>query len=137
MARDKIHDVVKNALGKAVWIITHDPYEITYEDVQLFADLAARKPLGAEKDGEKIAIEVKSFLSRSPVYDFEQALGQYLLYRFFLQANDSERRIYLAMSHFAYQKVFQRRGLELARAHYQLHLVVIDIEYEEISQWID
>ena len=137
MARDKIHDVVKNALGKAGWIITHDPYEIAYEDVQLFADLAARKPLGAEKDGEKIAIEVKSFLSRSPVYDFEQALGQYLLYRFFLQANDSERRIFLAMSRFAYQKVFQRKGLELARAHYQLNLVVIDIEREEILQWIE
>jgi len=40
----------------------------------LFADLAAEKPIAAERQGQKIVVEVKSFLSSSPMRDFELAL---------------------------------------------------------------
>jgi hypothetical protein len=49
-------------------------------DVDLFADLAAEKPIAAERQGQKIVVEVKSFLSQSPMRDFEMALGQYIVY---------------------------------------------------------
>jgi len=45
-----------------------------YKDVDLFADLAAEKPIAAERQGQKIVVEVKSFLSSSPMRDFELAL---------------------------------------------------------------
>jgi len=35
---------VKHALIQDGWTITADPYTITFEDAQLFADLAAERP---------------------------------------------------------------------------------------------
>ncbi|MFM6322087.1 MAG: element excision factor XisH family protein [Microcystis panniformis] len=35
-----------------------------YKDVELFADLAAEKPLAAERNRRKIVVEIKSFLIR-------------------------------------------------------------------------
>ncbi|MGH9837029.1 MAG: element excision factor XisH family protein, partial [Blastocatellia bacterium] len=58
MARDKIHYAVKNALVNDGWTITADPYEIAYEGVNVYADLAAERPFAAEKNGRKIAVEI-------------------------------------------------------------------------------
>ncbi len=51
MAKDIIHDAVKNALIKDGWTITHDPFTIAYEEVSLSADLAAERPIAAERAG--------------------------------------------------------------------------------------
>jgi hypothetical protein len=80
-AKDVYHEAVKNALIKDGWTITADPYKIKYKDAELFADLAVEKPIVAEQNGRRIVVEIKSFLSSSPMRDFEIALGQYILYR--------------------------------------------------------
>ncbi|MHC5718253.1 MAG: element excision factor XisH family protein, partial [Nostoc sp.] len=46
-AKDIYHNEVKNALIKDGWTITDDPYFIKYEDAELYADLAAEKPIAA------------------------------------------------------------------------------------------
>ncbi|MEA5476510.1 element excision factor XisH family protein [Pseudanabaena galeata UHCC 0370] len=61
-AQDIYHEAVKNALIKDVWMITADPYLIRYKDVDLFADLAAEKPIAAERQGKKIVVEVSCWL---------------------------------------------------------------------------
>ena len=43
---------VKNALIKDGWTIIADPYTIRYKDAELFADLAAEKPIAAEQTRE-------------------------------------------------------------------------------------
>lgn len=48
-AKDIYHDAVKNALIKDGWLIIADPYIIKYEDAELYADLAAEKPIAAER----------------------------------------------------------------------------------------
>lgn len=70
---------VKHALVKEGWAITHDPLTLEYEEVQVFVDLGAERVIAAEKEGEKIAVEVKSFLGPSLIRDVELALGQYVL----------------------------------------------------------
>jgi hypothetical protein len=80
-AKDLYHDAVKNALIKDKWLIIADPYIIKYEDTELYADLAAEKPIAAERQGEKIVVEIKSFVGKSQMYDFHNALGQYIVYR--------------------------------------------------------
>lgn len=85
MARDIIHNAVKNALINDAWHITDDPYTIEYEGVKVYADLAAERTLAAEKDGREIAVEVKSFLSPSPMHDLENAVGQYNIYKSYLK----------------------------------------------------
>ena len=64
-AKDTYRHAVKNALLKDGWTITADPYFIQYEDAELYADLAAEKPIAAERQGQKIVVEIKSFSGRS------------------------------------------------------------------------
>lgn len=61
MAKDKIHELVKNALIKDDWTITHDPYTIEYKEITLFTDLGSEKLFSAERGKNKIVVEVKSF----------------------------------------------------------------------------
>lgn len=137
MARDKIHDAVKNALIKDGWQITHDPYELEFGQVNVRVDLAARKPFAAEKNGRKIAVEIKSFLNRSGIYDFERAVGQYILYRLFLEEVEPVRHLYLAVSDFTYQELFQRQGINFAIRRLHISLVIIRLPREEVVTWID
>jgi predicted RecB family endonuclease len=77
MSKDRFHDVVRTALEKEGWQITADPYEINVDDVDFEIDLAAEQLLAALKDNQKIAVEIKSFISPSNVSDFHTALGQF------------------------------------------------------------
>ena len=76
--KDTFHEVVKNALVKDGWTITHDPYTLEYNRETLYVDLGAEAPIGAEKAGRRIAVEIKSFLGKSGITDLYNALGQYV-----------------------------------------------------------
>ncbi len=92
-AKDLFHDAVKKSLLKEQWIITDDPLRIKIEGVRFEIDLAAEKVLAAEKEGRKIAVEIKSFLNNSSLTDFHTALGQFLNYRLALQLTESNRTL--------------------------------------------
>ena len=53
--------------------------------------MGAEKLFAAEKQGRKIAVEVKSFVSASPVHDLEEAVGQYIVYEYLLERSEPER----------------------------------------------
>jgi len=76
-AKDVYHDRVVNALIKDGWTITDDPLRLTFGGQNFYVDLGAEHPIGAKKGGRKIAVEIKSFVSDSPMRDLELALGQY------------------------------------------------------------
>lgn len=95
-AKDFYHETVRDALGKDGWTITHDPLEFRM-GVIVRIDLAAEQLLTAEKGKEKIAVEVKSFLSGSTLSEFHSALGQYINYRRALRRKDPDRILYLAV----------------------------------------
>ena len=81
MAKDIIHDSVKNALANDGWTITAENFHMRYEEFNLFADIAAeRAPIVAERAGEKILVEIKSFAGRSFVRELQQTIGQYQMY---------------------------------------------------------
>jgi hypothetical protein len=44
-ARDLYHDAIKSALIKDNWAILADSYWIKYKDIDLYADLAAERPI--------------------------------------------------------------------------------------------
>ena len=65
-AKDKFHDVVKTALQKDGWVITDDPLRVPIDRItNMYIDLAAEKLIVADREGDKIAVEVKSFLGAS------------------------------------------------------------------------
>ena len=137
-ARDKFHDAVKHGLEKEGWQITHDPLRIEFgEEDKIQIDLGAEKILGASKSGQKIAVEIKSFLSDSAVFDFHLALGQYLNYRLALEATEPERILYLAVPIFAYQSFFYRDLPQAAIQKYQVNLIIYDPIKEVNVKWIN
>lgn len=136
-ARDFYHNAVKAALIKDGWIITADPYIIKYEDTKLFADLAAERTLAAERNGTKIIVEIKSFLGKSPINDFENALGQYILYRNLIKVTEPQYQLYLAIKQSTYENFFQLKAITLVVQQNQLFLMVVDVENEVIVQWIN
>ncbi len=132
---DRIHNAVRNALIRDGWTITHDPYVIRYEEVRLYADLAAERLLAVERGDQKIVVEVKSFAGVSPVQDLKVMLGQYDLYRGFLELIAPERQLYLAISDVAYESLFSQKAIQLIVQRYQLPLLVVNLETEEIVRW--
>ncbi|MEZ4869803.1 MAG: element excision factor XisH family protein [Caldilineaceae bacterium] len=137
MAKDLIHDAVKEALKNDGWTITHEQYSIRYKTLKLAVDLAAERTLAAERAGRKIAVEVKSFLSPSPVQDLKLAFGQYVIYLSVLEVTEPDRKLYLAVNHVVYQEFLSQEAIELIRRRFQVAVVVIDITRQEVIQWIE
>ncbi|MGB3636351.1 MAG: XisH family protein [Rivularia sp. (in: cyanobacteria)] len=137
-AKDKFHESVKKGLQKQEWVITNDPLRIEFgEEDEVRIDLGAERLLAAQKKDEKIAVEVKSFLSDSALSDFHLALGQFLNYRLVLKEKDKERILYLAVPIYAYESFFQRDLPKAAIKQYQLKLIVYDPVEEVIVKWIN
>ncbi|XWK88275.1 MAG: XisH family protein [Phormidium sp.] len=125
-ARDLFHEAVKRALQKQQWVITHDPLELQLDEVTLKIDLGAERLIAAEREGEKIAVEVKSFASPSAVSEFHTALGQFLNYRIMLEENEPDRQLYLAVPLETYETFFQSRLAQIAVQRHQISLIVYD-----------
>jgi hypothetical protein len=136
MARDLFHNVVKEALITDGWTITHDPFSIAYGDVQMQIDLGAERLLAAQRDSEKIAVEVKSFTNPSAISEFHTAVGQYLNYRRALRSQEPTRILYLAVPNQTYDEFFHLRFIEEGVKEYQLYLVIYDVEDRRVVQWI-
>lgn len=134
MAKDRFHNAVRTALEKEGWTITADPYEVSVGEADFEIDLAAEL-LAAERAGEKIAVEIKSFIGRSNVSEFHTALGQFLNYQFALEEFDPQRKLYLAVPESIYKSFFQRRFTQSVVKRTQLNLLVYNEKQESIVQW--
>ncbi len=136
-ARDTYHEIIKNALIKEGWTIIRDPYTIKYEEIQLFADLLVDRTLEIERNGEQIIVEIKSFIGRSPMGEFETALGQYIIYRTLLKTVLPQSKIYLGISQSIYQSFFLQKAISKILKETNLLLIVVNLNKEEIVKWIN
>jgi XisH protein len=134
---DVIHNSVKNALIKDGWLITDDPYIIQYRRTILYADLGAERPIAAERNGQRLVVEIKSFIGASKIQDLKEALGQYDIYRYLLEEIASDRKLYIAISKVVYTTFFVQDVAQLILNRHQLPIIVVDLETEEITQWIN
>lgn len=138
MAKDVFHEQVKNALIKDGWNITHDPLTIRISTaVKVQIDLAAENAIAAQRESEKIAVEIKSFVGDSDISAFHTALGQYLNYCQALEEQEPERIVYLAIPDETYQDFFQLPFIQRALRRYQVKRIIYDPQQEEIKQWIN
>ncbi|MGA1357729.1 MAG: XisH family protein [Prochlorothrix sp.] len=135
-ARDLYHDAVKSALIRAGWSIFADPYRIRYKDIDLYADLAADRPIAAERSGQKIVVEIKSFVGRSFMTDLHLAVGQYKVYETLLAQTEPEYKLYLAIDDITYDNFFRREGIEFLVRSNQINFFVVNMDEQEIVQWI-
>ncbi|MBJ7900999.1 MAG: fatty-acid synthase [Cyanobacteria bacterium RI_101] len=136
-AKDIYHDSCKQALIKDGWHISHDPYNLKIGKKDLFIDLAGEKLITAEKGTQKIAVEIKSFVSPSEIRDLEVALGQYILYQNVLNRIDPERILYLAIRDASFLKIFDQEVGQILLENQVLKLFTFNPSLEIITRWID
>jgi XisH protein len=136
VAKDIYHNTVRVALEKDGWTITDDPLTLPIGERSVYVDLGAEKLLTAERAGQRIAIEIKSFVSRSPVKDLESALGQYVLYQGIMTFREDKRPLYLAIRDDVYLDIFSEPIGRIFIENHQLKIIVFDPTTEEIVRWI-
>jgi hypothetical protein len=134
--RDIYHNIVVRILIEDGWIITDDPLVLTFGGRELYADLGAERRIGAERNGVKIGVEIKTFIGQSDVHDLELALGQYNIYRDILKKTEPDRQLYLAVPQRAYEGIFIEPLGQLIVKSQQLLLLVYNEEKEELVEWI-
>ena len=135
-ALDKYHAAVRRALEKDGWTITDDPFRLTLGIRTLSIDLGAEKLIAAEKERVKIAVEIKTFGSPSPVADLQQAVGQFVMYESALKRLEPDRLLYLAVPDLVLQGIFTEPLGVAMRQDYLSHLFGYSVIKEEITQWI-
>jgi len=134
-AKDVFHDTVRNALEKERWTITDDPLFIKSLGIDFYVDLAAERIIGVEKEGQKIAVEIRSFIAASAVSEFHKAIGQYMNYRLALRNQEPDRLLYLAVPKDTYETFFRIQFVQAAVREYRIALMVFDPEKEAIVIW--
>lgn len=101
----------------------------------MYIDLGAERVLAAERQGEKIAVEIKSFAGASATTEFSTALGQFLKYQLALGEEQPDRTLYLAVPLDIYRSFFTLELPRLLVERYQVYLIVYEPEDEVIVKW--
>ncbi|MEO7311786.1 MAG: element excision factor XisH family protein [Chitinophagaceae bacterium] len=101
-----------------------------------YIDLAAEKIIAAQKGEQKIAVEIKSFIGVSDLDEFEDALGQFLIYKVALEKEDINRVLFLAVPKDFYGDFFDDSFFVEILKRFEMKLIVFDEQLENIVQWI-
>jgi hypothetical protein len=136
-AKDVFHNAVKVGLEKENWMITDDPYKVQVGGVEMYVDLAAERILAAEKEGKKIAVEIKSFINPSAISEFHTAIGQFLNYQVALEEQEPDRILYLAVPQGSYKTFFSLQFVQTVIQRFTIKIIVYDPVDEVIVQWIN
>ncbi len=117
--------------------MTHDPYVVPIGKRKIYIDLAAEEEvvIGAEKSGELIAVEIKTFAGFSDVEDFHSALGQYLLYSFALSKYEPERQVFLSIPEDTFEEFLDDYFFYEALEFFKVKFVVFNPLEKKIIQW--
>lgn len=104
--------------------------------IPLHIDLGAEKIIDAEKNGEKIAVEVKTFGIPSFITALYEAVGKYIIYRTALEQIHSDRVLYLAMPTKVYQKFGDEPLVKSVFSNYQIKIVLYKTDAKEKITWL-
>lgn len=127
--------MVKQALIDEGWTITDDPFIIKREPRDLEVDLGAERIIAAERGIERIAVEIKSFLSISQLHDFYKALGQYNYYYVGLQRQEPDRALFMAVPESTYDTFFQESLTIEAVQYFKVNIIVYNVDRKKIVKW--
>jgi hypothetical protein len=134
-AVDQCEPAVIRAFEKRGWVVTDQPFSIQY-------DYFPRRTLYADVRFQyehqiAIVIEVKCFANPDTLWDeFYRALGQYSAYRAALRQKGILEAVYMAIPLSTFETFFQRSLIQELLTEFQVKLVIIEMEFEEIVSWI-
>lgn len=134
-ATDICAPAIVRALTKDGWQVSPKSYQIWIDKLhRLHVDLEAR--YGQPPFQTIMIVEIKCFNDRrTEVPDLYTAIGQYLVYRSLMHQKEIRIPLYLAVPLHAYEGVFDRMGMPAIHDN-KIKMIVVNIEKEEISQWL-
>jgi hypothetical protein len=98
--------------------------------------MGAKRLLAAEQGNQKIAVEIKSFVSPSSMQDLKNAIGGFVMYRAVIRRIQPERALYLAVRDSVFAALFEEPiGILLIETE-NLNILVFNPESERVVQWI-
>jgi hypothetical protein len=135
-AYDICHDQVVRALEKEGWKSIKVPYRTATPDRVVYIDAQlARGNNGNQR--QILLLEVKCFLDEdSTTTDLYGAIGQYLIYRAMLVERKLKFPLYLSVPETIFRKVFDPVVSRVIKEQ-QIKLIVIDLNTESITRWIE
>ncbi|MEQ1744873.1 MAG: element excision factor XisH family protein [Saprospiraceae bacterium] len=138
MAKDLIHNAVREALENDGWTVVRDPFtvDLTGDDTYFDIDLAAEKKMSDGGVVRIAAIEIKSFTGLSILYAFHEALGQFLNYRAALDEEGFNMELYLAVSVEGWERISELSFIQRRIRQFQLKFILADIHTKTIVEWI-
>jgi len=93
--------------------------------------------IGAERGSERIAVEISSFVADSPMRDFQEAVGQFVVYRVLLSQVEPDRSLFLGVSTRVYESVLSEPLGQLVTAEVKLRVLVFDPHQQKVIRWIN
>ena len=102
---------------------------------KLYADLAASRPLAAQRNHQKIVVEIKTFSEASPLSAFHAALGQYIFYRDLIRETAPDFDLYLAIHEIAHRRLFLKPSIQLGIRRNHVKFFVVDLNQGKIILW--
>jgi hypothetical protein len=130
-AKDRYHDLLKNALIKDQWDITDEQVKLKIGDRRLWIDLEASH----QTENRLILVEVKEMVSASQVDDLANSVGQYLMYRVALENKNIQIPLYMAVSTTTFQGILSEEIGQLLIDQFGISLIVFDPDNEEVTEW--
>jgi hypothetical protein len=134
-AYDQCHDQVIRALQKEGWNINRQQVKLPFDERRLYIDLKASRGLNGRRQ-TILLVEVKCFPDEKTfLADLYTAIGQYILYRTILDSNGVSFPLYLSIPQSVFVTQFNQIIRDACRQH-QIKLVIINLDSEEVMEWI-
>jgi len=134
-AFDQCHDQVVRALQKDGWRIEDQPFRLILPPRVGYVDL--RLSYGTNGTREQIILlEIKCFPDEdSTTRDLYTAIGQYLVYRAMIYELDLPYGLYLAVPQDIFAQIFDSSVMRVVNES-KIKLVIVDLDMENVVQWI-
>lgn len=138
MARDLIHEAVREALELEGWKVTDDPFSIILQEDETYfeVDLAAERKNGSPNTEKIIAIEIKSFAGASMIHAFHEALGQFLNYRAAIEEQHLNRDLFIAVSTEGWSRLNRLKFVQRRIKQFKLQFLLVDVYSKSVVTWI-
>jgi hypothetical protein len=135
-ALDKCHDQVVSAFRKEGWVDVKSPLVIDIEDRRAYIDVLFTRGTNGRREN-LLVVEIKCFGDENTITtEIYTSLGQYQIYRLLLERARLNYPLFLAVPKHIFEQKFDRIVLEML-ANARINVVIVDIEIEEIVQWMD
>ena len=135
-ALDYCHPQFVRALQKDDWLVKEKPEQFRVTGRIIFIDISASRGTNGLKR-QALFAEIKCFPDlQSTSRELYIAIGQYIVYRAVLAELQDTTLLYLAVPESVYQTVFDV-AVRRAISDNQIKMVIVNLETETITQWIE